>query len=163
MEKVKWVMGGEPLVLHKNPLIMHGNVRIYPHIEIDKSTTYDELLKSVNEIKNKLYIDCCIYNKNTYTYELNGSWNIVISIICKDDNNLNYYGMYVFIIIKNKIYGCPFCNEEYVSTLRHHSINSLNKTEYYRPLEKAIIDIFSKDKCKLIEYFPFKTLVGKTR
>ena len=53
MEKIKWILGGEPLVLHKNPLIKRGNVRIYPHIEIDKTITYDELLKSINEIKKK--------------------------------------------------------------------------------------------------------------
>ena len=102
-----------------------------------------------------MHIDCSVYNKNTYTYELNGSWNIVISINYKGENNLIYYGMYVFMIIKNKIYGCPFYNKEYVSTLRHHSIDSPNTNEYYKLLEKNIIEIFSKEKCKLIDSFPF--------
>jgi hypothetical protein len=58
-----------------------GRVAIYPHLEFGMMYTYEELCKIARNIKTELFGDIMtIYQKNSYCYEVNGSWNICFSI-----------------------------------------------------------------------------------
>ena len=135
---ILWEMGGEPLVLNNTiiKVIKRGSVRIYPFLVLEKFMTYDEMFILANLLSSKLKnrdINCEVMNKNTYTFELNGSWNVVLSIKYIKHGK-EFYAMFAIIHCPyyKKTYFCPFYNIEYVS-LNHHSISckcSLKEIKY---------------------------------
>jgi hypothetical protein len=106
-----------------------GKVKIYPHIQIDKLYTYEELYSIIVMMKESLSgLDIIIYNKNEYCYEVNGSWNIIFAIV-KNINNkvVHYHYMIRRDSQLNKTYCCPFHNTDYWDVTPQHDI--LNKEE----------------------------------
>ena len=156
---MSWEMGGEPLIIKKNRVrvIKRKGVIIYPFLELNKFLNYDEmfaLAKTLAINLKKKYIDCDIHKKNTYTFELNGSWNVVLSI--KYTNyETDFCAMFAIIHCPyyKKTYFCPFYNIEYVS-LNHHSINCHSSSTQFKILEdeiKTLLDV------KYIDSFPNST------
>ena len=156
---ILWELGGEPLILNKNHIkvIKRGTVRIYPFLESDKFMNYDEMFVLANTLSSNLKkkdIDCSVLEKNTYTFELNGSWNVVLSIKYTK-NEKEFYAMFAIIHCSyyKKTYFCPFYNIEYVS-LNHHSINCDSSSTQFKILED---EIKSSLNVKYIDSFPNST------
>ena len=98
---ILWELGGEPLILNENQIkvIKRGSVRIYPFLVFDKFMNYSEMFVLANLVSAKLKnkdIDCEVINKNTYTFELNGNWNVVLSIKYTKDEKI-FYAMMAII------------------------------------------------------------------
>ena len=106
-----------------------GRVKIFPHIQIDKLYTYDELLSIIMTMKETMSgLDIIIYNKNEYCNEINGSWNIAFAIVKNIDNDVvRFHYMIRRDNLLNKTYCCPFLNTEYWDVTPRHDI--LNKEE----------------------------------
>ena len=140
--KISWEMGGEKLILENNTIdvIKRKNVRIYPYLMIDKYMNYDEMLNFAKRLSKNLNtngFNSYVYDKNTYTYELNGDWNIVMSIKYLY-NETYYHAMFTIInCIHSKIYICPFYNIEYTS-LNHHPINYSISSKEFEILKKEV-------------------------
>lgn len=119
-------------------VIKRGSVRIFPHLVYDSLMSYDDMFLFANELVLLLInknIDCIINEKNTYTFELNGNWNVILTVKNKD----NYLGMYTIIHCPyyKKTYFCPFYNIEYIS-LNHHALNSELFLEEFKILTNII-------------------------
>ena len=154
-KKISWELGGERLVIKKNfiRVIKRRTIRIYPSLMIDKFMNYNEMLnfaKHLSKNLNAVGLDSYVYDKNTYTYELNGDWNIVMSI--KYLNNETYYHAMFTIIncIHSKIHICPFYNIEYTS-LNHHPISYLTSNKEFEILKKELTKL--EDNLKIINSF----------
>jgi len=141
---ISWEMGGEPLILNKNNhlrVIKRKNVRIYPYLVLDKFMNYDEMFSLANVLSTNLKkndLNCDVLDKNTYTYELNGSWNVVLSIKYIY-NNTNYYQMFAIIncIHNKKTHICPFYSIEYV-ILNQYPLNYFDHNEEIKMIENEI-------------------------
>ena len=78
----------------------------------------------ISELKNKVFLlkrelshlNIKIWDTSSYSYEIDGDWNVVFSI---NYNDINY--MYILFIKNNKIYGSPFINIEYIKYLKQNS------------------------------------------
>jgi len=113
----------------------NGSVFIFPHLEWDLDLTIEKLYEIVNNLKNSLKdLDITIWDQSTYSFEVNGSWNVIFSI----NNNKKKY-MYMLFLDKNKIYGSPFVNNEYKIVLKHRSL--LSDLILYRKIEDKLIEI----------------------
>lgn len=153
---ISWEMGGQPLIIKKNrvKVIKRRCVRIYPFLELNKFLNYGEMFSLANtlasHLKNK-NIDCDILKKNTYTFELHGSWNVVLSLkYTKDETEFCAMFAIIHCPYYKKTYFCPFYNIEYVS-LNHHSINCHSSSTQFKILEdeiKTLLDV------KYIDSFP---------
>ena len=156
--KVLWEIGGEPFNFSKTiKVIKRGTVRIYPHLVFDKLMNYNEMFVFANTLANSfkiLDVNCFVYEKNTYTYEMNGNWNVVLSVKYTNPiDNKEYRALFAIINSRyyKKTYFCPFYNTEYTA-LNHHSINnesSLAQFELLTLLIKNKLDV------KQIESFPY--------
>lgn len=155
-QKILWDMGGEPLILKKNHIkvIKRGSVRIYPLFELKNFMNYNEICVLANTLSinlKKKDIDCSVLEKNTYTFELNGIWNVVLSIKYTK-NEKEFYAMCSIVNSEyhKKTYICPFYNIEYAS-INHHSINCDSSFKEFKILEdeiKSSLDV------KYIDSFP---------
>ena len=119
-------------------VIKRGSVRIFPHLISDDFMTYDDMFLFANEVILSLSnknIHCSLNKKNTYTFELNGNWNVVLTIKNKD----NHLAMFTIIHCPyyKKTYFCPFYNIEYV-TLNQYALNSDYFSEEYNILTNII-------------------------
>lgn len=157
---ILWELGGEPLILNENQIkvIKRGSVRIYPFLVFDEFMNYNEMFVLANLVSSKLKnkdIDCEVINKNTYTFELNGSWNVVLSIKYTKDEKV-FYAMMAIIHCTHykKTYFCPFYNIEYVS-LNHHSISCESSSVQFKIVEDVIKE--SLDGVRSINSFPKST------
>ncbi len=156
---ILWELGGEPLILNKNHIkvIKRGSVRIYPFLVSDKFMTYDEMFVLANLLSFKLKnkdINCEVMNKNTYTFEFNGNWNVVLSIKYTKYEK-EFYAMFAIIHCPHykKTYFCPFYNIEYVS-LNHHSVHCDSSSRQFKILEDVIKDSLD---VRYIDSFPNPT------
>ena len=134
-----------------------SGVKIYPHIMFCKLFTYEELITVVNDIKRNLFQNIKIYEKNTYTNETNGTWNIVFSI-----QHSGYEYPYMIRNDSNckKSYGCPVVKPEYFSVGERDirklngipdTDNSKNPGTHYFDLEEYIMALY---KSRKIDSFP---------
>lgn len=155
---ILWEIGDDPLILKKyTKVIKRGNVRIYPFLVLDRFINYNEMFILANNLSLKLKnrgVECKVLEKNTYTFELNGNWNVVLSIKYTKDEK-EFYAMFAIIhsLNYNKTYFSPFYNIEYVS-LNHHSINCDSSLKEFKILEdeiKSSLDV------KYIDSFPNPT------
>ena len=153
MDKVVWKIGDDKLELNKSKIIPRwviNKVVIFPHISIDEYLNYDEMKKLASETKKKLENDgykCILYDRSSYTRELNGPWNVVLGIKhIPEGKKKEYQAMYLFRndTLNKYTYGCPFYNEEYIYQLFHYSANMNN--EIIEKLEKHIKEINPKFK-----------------
>jgi len=138
---ISWEIGGEPLILNNKKQIKRRSVRIYPYLVLDRFMNYDEMFSWANILSTNLKknnLNCDVLDKNTYTYELNGNWNVVLSIKYIY-NHTNYYAMFAIIncIHNKKTHICPFYNIEYIF-LNHHPINYFHCNEDFKILENEI-------------------------
>ena len=98
--------------------------------------------------------ECELYDKNTYTRELNGSWNVVIGIKhTREDSKKIYQAMYLFRHDSNynETYGCPFYNVEYLYDLKHCMLNKKTQPECFKILEDTLIKVLGQ--AKKIDHF----------
>ena len=131
----------ELLNLNHIKVIKRKSVIIYPFLVLDTFMNYDEMFALANTLSRNLqkkHIQCDVLNKNTYTFELNGIWNIVLSIKYTK-NDKDFCAMFAIINCKyyKKTYFCPFYNIEYVS-INHHSINCESSDKQFKILESEI-------------------------
>ena len=118
------------------PFLQPGSGRVieYPHLEIDKPLSFQEIIKCVLNIRSgmsELNIFTKYYEPNTYTSELNGpseligQWNAVISIMV-DGKELTYIIHraidQVRLMWSNK-------HGHYQFDLNHHPLNEKNAPE----------------------------------
>ena len=96
----------------------HGNVYIYPHLEFSHLYSYEEIKQIVLNIKKYLFSELIIYDESSYTYDLNGRWNICFSI---NKNKIDYTYLIRRDHLTKKTYACPFNIYEYGNT------NMINK------------------------------------
>lgn len=128
-----------------------GGVTIFPHLQFDTLFTYSELEDIVKDISKNLFINIKIYEKNSYTYELNGSWNVIF-VIQKHGYN------YPYMIRRDKdckkSYGCPLIKLEYYS-IGERDIRNLNGVSHtsneFVTLENYLIALYA---CKKVDTFP---------
>jgi len=136
-------IGGGPLILNKNnkKQIKRRSVIVYPYLVLDRFMNYDEMFSWANILSTNLEknnLNCDVLDKNTYTYELNGNWNVVLSIKYIY-NHTNYYAMFAIIncIHNKKTHICPFYSIEYIF-LNHYPINYFQSNEEFKILENEI-------------------------
>lgn len=92
-----------------------GTVSIYPHLSWEKLLTYEELVELSKKINTHTEDDFKIYvfDVSSYSYEVNGKWNVIFSITTTDDLH-----KYIYMIRRdkelNKTFGCPMINREYM-------------------------------------------------
>ena len=128
-----------------------GGVSLYPHLQFDTLFTYKEMVDIAKDISKNLFINIKIYDKNSYTNELNGSWNVIFVI---QKHGLDFPYMIRRDIDCRKSYGCPLIKQEYYS-LGERDIRNLNgvthsSTEFVK-LEEYLIALYG---CKQISSFP---------
>lgn len=141
----KWV------IANNDPSNQGTGVVIFPHLEFEKLFTYIELEDIVKDISKNLFINTKIYDKNSYTYELNGSWNVIFAL-------KKYDCEYTYMIRRDKdskkSYGCPFIKQEYYS-IGERDIRTLNginsNSNEFVKLEEYLMALYG---CKRIESFP---------
>ena len=118
----------------------NGRVIEYPHLEIDKPLSFQEILKCMINIRitlaKQLDIISKYYEPNTYTSELNGEWNVVISIMV-DGKELTY--IIHRALDQGKTYCGPIKHGHYQFDLNHHPLNEENAPEAYKKIEEVIL------------------------
>ena len=158
MSKVQCKVGDDTLQTTPSRSIPYWktqSVTIYPHLVINNYLNYDILVNLATQVKTNMKekgYECELYDNNTYTRELNGSWNVVIGIKhTREDSKKIYQAMYLFRHDSNynETYGCPFYNKEYVYDLNHYSVH--NNKELFNTLETSIKEI--KPEFKPTTYF----------
>tara|TARA_Y100000590_G_scaffold2532_2_gene3334 strand:- start:2624 stop:3136 length:513 start_codon:yes stop_codon:yes gene_type:complete len=124
------------------PFLQPGSGRVieYPHLEIDKPLSFQEILKCMWNIRITLGYQLDIiskyYEPNTYTSELNGQWNAVISIMV-DGKELTY--IIHRALDQGKTYCGPIKHGHYQFNLNHHPLNEENAPEAYKKIEEVIL------------------------
>lgn len=117
-----------------------GRVIEFPHLEINKPLSFEEILKCVINIRmtlaEQLDIISKYYEPNTYTSELNGRWNVVISIMV-DGKELTY--IIHRALDQGKTYCGPIKHGHYQFDLNHHPLNEENAPEAYKKIEEVIL------------------------
>ena len=160
MSKVEWKVGDDKLQTtpyQSIPYWKKQSVTIYPHMILNNYLNYEAIVNLATQVKTKMKdkgYECELYDKNTYTRELNGSWNVVIGIKHtreEDSTKKVYQAMYLFRHDSNynETYGCPFYNSEYVYDLHHYSVH--NNKSLFNTLETSIKEI--KPEFKPTTYF----------
>lgn len=147
-----WEFGDEMFNLSNAiKVIKRGSVRIYPFLVMD----YNEMFLFANILSGYLKdvgLECFVYEKNTYTFELNGTWNVVLSIKYTYLNGKTYYAMFSLINYNNEnTYISPFYNIDYVK-LNHHSIDNDYSLSQFNLLKDTIKSKF--DNFRFIDSFP---------
>jgi hypothetical protein len=131
-----------------------GHVVIIPHIKFNRLYTYVEIWSMVLLMKEVLLdkIDISIFEKNSYCSEVNGSWNVVFSVVLDNTN-------YTYMIRRDnqlkKTYGCPFYNSQYGYD-GYQSIDDSKCSVGFKYIEDYLVENYDG---KFIKYFP-KTLDG---
>ena len=125
-----------------------GAVHIYPHIKSNKLFTIEELFTKATNIITKMtdkfpQNKISMYKKdNSYCYEVNGKWNVVIYI------NIDGY-LYHYMLRRdsefNESFGCPLVNIEYVGekTLKNKILSKetlKNNMDIWEYFEKCVCD-----------------------
>ena len=129
------------------PFLQPGSGRVieYPHLEIDKPLSFQELINCMWNIRSgmsELNIISKYYEPNTYTSELNGpselngQWNVVISIMV-DGKELTY--ILHRALDQGKTYCGPIKHGHYQFNLNHHPLNEENAPDAYKKIEEVIL------------------------
>lgn len=138
-----------------------GSVNIYPHISWDKCLNNKELKKVGKYIVDKLVekgYNAYIWSVSSYCREVNGLWNVVISVVLKDESS-NKTTKYMYMIRRddklNKTFGCPFINLEYIKDLNELPFSlPLIKDQYKKSILRNQCLITSET--KQLEYYKNK-------
>ena len=131
-----------------------GQVIIRPHLEIGDLWSYDQIKQKVDTMKQEIGIqNINIYEKNSYCYELNGSWNVVFGfVLCREDGTLiEYTYMVRRDHLLNKTYFCPF----YVEGHGYCSLPKMEFTLEDTPQEFKIVEDYFKEKYNATEISTF--------
>ena len=121
---------------------------VFPHLVLkEQKSTQKEMIEICKKLKSELYLDIYIYSQDEYCKELNGNWNVCISIKEKDKEK-----KYTYIIRScddyNKTFGCPF-----VKTYKS-GITALTKSEnekIFNIVESKMMEIMPES--KKVDYF----------
>ena len=117
-----------------------NRVKVYPHLEWNGIMTYEEMLEVAKKLKTALpNYNIKIWERSSYCSEINGTWNVVISIIHDDIT-------YTYMIRRDKelgkTFGCPFHNVDYAYDLKHTclslDINSGKVSSQFQEIEKNL-------------------------
>ena len=137
-----------------------GKAIIRPHLVIDNLWSYDLIDLYVKQMKQDLSnLNINIYEKNSYCYELNGSWNVVIGFLIRpqrtdNDELIEYTYMVRRDHLLCKTYFCPFHVEG-------HGYCSLPKMEFTlkdTPQEFLIVEDYFKTNFNATEISTFPAL-----
>ena len=93
-----------------------GSVWIYPDLAWKKTLTNEELRKTAFLVQSKLTdMNITVWDESTYSAEVNGPWNVTLSIKMPNSNK-----SLIYMIRRdkqfNKTFGCPMSNNEYYKT-----------------------------------------------
>ena len=131
-----------------------GQVIIRPHLEIGDLWSYDQIKQKVDTMKQEIGIqNINIYEKNSYCYELNGSWNVVFGFLIRreDGTLIEYTYMVRRDHLLNKTYFCPF----YVEGHGYCSLPKMEFTLKDTPQEFKIVEDYFKEKYNATEISTF--------
>ena len=134
-----------------------GKAIIRPHLVIDNLWSYDLIDLYVKQMKQDLSnLNINIYEKNSYCYELNGSWNVVIGfLIRREDGELIEY---TYMVRRDhllcKTYFCPF----YVEGHGYCSLPKMEFTLKDTPQEFLIVEDYFKTNFNATEISTFPSL-----
>lgn len=123
------------------PFLQPGSGRVleYPHLEIDKPLSYQELINCAINIRSKISeigIFTNIYEPSTYTSELNGKWNVVISIMV-NGKELTY--IMHRALDQGKTFCGPIKHGAYQADHNQHPLNNKNAPEAYKKIEEVML------------------------
>jgi len=156
---VVWFVGEDKLNIKRKSSGIRvwklGDVHIYPHIALNTLIDYPELVEFATKISENLKnkgIKCVVWEKNTCSREINGAWNVVISIpYFNHKYNKHFSAMYMFRrchYYKNT-YCCPFYNK---SNVTEHSVDSIYSQKEFEAINTAIMGIYPN--AEHIDSFP---------
>ncbi len=134
-----------------------GRIAIIPDKEWDTLHSYEEMEQQLLNIKQyfdaKSKFKLVIYEKNTYCNEVNGGWNIVMSVTL--ENKHTYMYMYRRDIEIKKMYACPLDPPiDYTQGLKHITWTPKNEDckSSYDLLQDAMEHFLGKS--TKIDHFP---------
>jgi hypothetical protein len=134
-----------------------GKAIIRPHLEIGDLWSYDQIKQKVDTMKQEIGIqNINIYEKNSYCYELNGSWNVVFGFLIRreDGTLIEYTYMVRRDHLLHKTYFCPF----YVEGHGYCRIPKMEFTLKDTPQEFKIVEDYFKEKYNATEISTFPAL-----
>ena len=128
----------------------------FPHIQINDTLSYDQLVSLANKIcssltSKKLCLTTHIFKRSSYTYDTNGGWNVVFNITMPNDSKT-----YIYILHRAADQQRTFCgpikHNEYQVTpnLLHFPLNSENVPNVFSDIQKTIL---AENNSKLISSF----------
>jgi hypothetical protein len=125
-----------------------GSVQIDPSIKWSNIYTHNELCLFAKGLETKLpQLNIVIFETSEYCFEVDGRWNVTLSISSKTTPVEGKNPVYMYLIRRDTnsssdiggTYGCPFYNTEYVDDLGHYKL-SKNKN-YLELVENALEEI----------------------
>ena len=124
------------------PVWRIGPVNIFPHLSWDGCLDNQELVETAQKIKSELSdLNVKIHEQSTYCSEVNGPWNVVISISSKENGTTIKY---IYMIRRDselsKTFGCPLINTEYFM-LHERPLSKCYNELLFDSFEKALIKV----------------------
>jgi len=134
-----------------------GRIVIIPDKEWNILYSFEQMQKQLTNIKEyfdaKSKFKLVIYEKNSYCNEVNGLWNIVMSVTL--ENKVTYMYIYRRDIGIKKMYACPLVPPiAYGHSLKHITWTPENEAckISYELLQEAMEHVIGKS--QKINYFP---------
>jgi hypothetical protein len=117
----------------------------YPHVEIDHTLTYDELVSLANKIcisltSKKLCETTHVFRRCEYTSDTNGGWNVVFCITMPNDKKT-----YIYILHRAADQERTFCGPikhgeyQHIQSLLHFPLNYENVPTAYKDIQNVLL------------------------